>query len=229
MSDPLEFVAVHWRPPGFPGPLIEGLSFTVPAGGAVLLTGPVGSGTSAALDLAIGAQPPDDGRVLLHGIEPHELDDDRLSELRSRVGIVPAHGALQSNLSLADNIALPLLWHRRLAGDGHEAVTRVCGLLGIANLPRIRPAQAPPDLRILVAIGRALVLEPDLLLLDDPCHGLPPSMGHAIWARLQRVREHRGIAIVATGETTPDALVGATTISLPPRMQATGLRRIEGR
>jgi ABC-type transporter Mla maintaining outer membrane lipid asymmetry ATPase subunit MlaF len=222
---PLVCTGVSWRPPTFPGPLLAGLDLRLAAGATAAITGAPGSGCTVVADLILGALTPDEGEIVLLGERPAELGDDDLAQLRGRVGFVPAQGALLGNLSLADNIALPAAWHAPCTDPG-SAVADVLAALGIANLPRVRPADAAPELRALAALARALIRWPPLLILDSLGRDLPPTAAADLWRRLDRARH--GCAILSVG-AVPPWVTDQEVLHLPPRPLVAGLRRVTTR
>ena len=134
------------------------------------------------------------------------LLDDSISHLRTRIGWVPHQGALISNLSLVDNLALPLRWHRRMTdAEARPAMAAACELvdLELDDLPAIQPARAGQEMRQLIALATALVLEPTLLLIDEPANGLGGNAAREYWRLIHRLREKRGLAVLVAAADAP--------------------------
>ena len=225
----LEFVEVFYHDPLHAEPLLERIDFAIAPGEAVALTGPAGSGKSTALRLALGACQAGNGEVLVLGHHPAVLSQSELVNLRTRIGYVAQHGTLLSNLSLLDNLALPLLYHRNASpAEAHTAMAAACELvdLELDDLPRVQPAIASLEMRQLVALAKALVLEPAILLVDEPTAGLAGNAAREFWRLLAQVRARRDIAVLialndaATGRTVADRV-----IALPPRHDVSRMRR----
>ena len=198
MSDPaVQFTAVGWDAPDNGG--VQGVHFTVPRGGALVLVGGGSSGKTTALALCLGGRRADAGSVTVLGWNPAALNDAELEALRARIGYVPQRGGLLANLTLHENIALPAAYHRRLEQAEAEAeVERVHRLMGIDSLPAVLPGDAPRQLRQVAAIARALVLQPELLLVDEPGVGLDESAAEELWRLLWRIQTETGTTVVAT-------------------------------
>jgi len=206
MSDSaVHFDAVGWDAPDDGG--VQGVHFSVRRGAALVLVGGGSSGKSAALALCLGGRRADVGTVTVLGCDPAALNDADLDALRARIGYVPQRGGLLANLTLHENIALPAAYHRRLEQAQAEAeVERVHRLLGIEPLPAVLPGDAPRQLRQVAAIARALVLQPALLLVDEPGVGLDERAAEELWRLLWRIQTETGTTVLAT---TTDARLAA--------------------
>lgn len=202
----LEFSEVFLHHPSFSGPLLEDLTFALRPGEILALTGPAGSGKSSALALALAAGLPTRGEVHINGTATAALDSEGVAHLRTRIGWVPQQGGLISNLSLIDNLALPLRWHRRMTeAETRPVMAAACELvdLDLDDLPPIQPAHAGQEMRQLITLATALVLEPTLLLIDEPANGLGGNAAREYWRLLHRLRERRGIAMLVAATDAP--------------------------
>lgn len=219
----LEFSEVFLHHPDFGGPLLENLDFAIRPGEIQALTGPSGSGKSSALALALGAGLPTRGEVHVNGANISALDSDGIAHLRTRIGWVPQQGGLVSNLTLIENLALPLRWHRRLDdAAARPAMVAACELvdLELDDLPAIQPARAGQEMRQLIALATALVLEPTLLLIDEPANGLGGNASREYWRLLHRLRERRGLAMLVAATDAPTVRTQVERcLALPARQQ----------
>ncbi|PZG44979.1 ABC transporter ATP-binding protein [Spongiactinospora gelatinilytica] len=153
----------------------QDVSLTLPPGEISVLLGPSGAGKSVFLKTLVGLLPPDRGRIRIDGHDLTGAGEPRLAELRRRVGVVFQDGALLGSLTVYDNIALPLREHtampesrvRRIAMDKIERV----GLLGAEGK---RPGEISGALRKRAGLARALVLDPEVVLFDEPDSGPDP-------------------------------------------------------
>jgi ABC-type transporter Mla maintaining outer membrane lipid asymmetry ATPase subunit MlaF len=223
-ADPavLEFADVSYHDPRFATPLLEHLDFSLAPGQALAITGPSGCGKSIALTLALAGRHPTRGEVLVSGKQLSHLDDAGIAHLRTRVGYVAQQGALLGNLSLLDNLALPVRYHHR-AGEAEtrRAVAAACEAVDLepGDIPMVQPALATQEMRQLVALAKALVLEPSVLLIDEPASGLGGNAGRQYWRLLEQIRERRGIAMLIATSDAPTALAAV------PRTIALSLRQ----
>jgi ABC-type transporter Mla maintaining outer membrane lipid asymmetry ATPase subunit MlaF len=164
---PLRFEALTL--PGYPAPI----SFDVPAHHAVAVIGSEASGVDALPAYALALKRPRAGRVLVFDEDVEQLPRRAVLAFRRRVGYLPAGDGLLHNLSLKENVALPLrygsdLGEREITGRIRIMLT----LVGISDVADLRPADATDEQRRRAALARALAFDPDLLVLADPFDGL---------------------------------------------------------
>lgn len=159
--------------------VIEDVNWRVEAGEYWLLAGMHGSGKSDFVAMTGGLMPPRGGRYRLFGHDMPIFDEEELPE-RLRMGLVFEDGHLLRRLTVAENLALPLQYHR--GAKRHEAAERVAVMLELTDLARW--ADTPSGVlgrnwQKRVGLARALMLEPDVLVMDNPLGGL--DLRHAIW------------------------------------------------
>ena len=164
---------------------VDGVSLRVDAGETVALIGPSGCGKSTLLKLAVGLVWPDRGRVFVCG---EELRPANALELRRRIGYVIQSGGLFPHLSAQDNVTLAARYLRR----GREWIqTRVSELADLVQLPLDLLSRFPGDLsggqRQRVSLMRALMLDPAVLLLDEPLGALDPMVRHGLQEDLRKL------------------------------------------
>ncbi|HEY6005998.1 MAG TPA: ATP-binding cassette domain-containing protein [Anaeromyxobacter sp.] len=168
---------------------VEGLAFRVERGEALVLSGPVEAG-SAVLRALVGVEEPAGGSAFLLGERLGALPRGGHAALLSRIGWYPRTGALLANLTLRENLLLPLQFHRRAtSGEAERLASAALARFGLDEAPDVRPEDASLPLRRLVALARAMLLDPELLVLDDPLDDLDEELARAVasaladWAR----------------------------------------------
>ncbi len=169
---------LHVAPRGT-GLSVRGLDLALGPGEAVLLLGPVDAG-AAVLRALLGLEPPVAGEARLLGRDPAALAPRALDAARARVGWLPRDGALLANLTLRENLLLPLQFHGGGGGDAARALRR----FGLDDVPDLRPEYVPLPVRRRVALARAVLLDPPLLLLDDPADDLEEEVAAELLAAL---------------------------------------------
>jgi phospholipid/cholesterol/gamma-HCH transport system ATP-binding protein len=153
--------------------VLSDLSLSVISGQALCILGRSGTGKSVTLKLMIALLRPDTGQIQIGGDNIAELEGEQLSHVRRRMGFLFQSAALFDSLTLHDNLALPL--HRltnKSKSEIEEAVDRVLGQVGLASDKNKMPVELSGGMKKRAGLARALVLEPELLLVDEPSSGL---------------------------------------------------------
>jgi ABC-type transporter Mla maintaining outer membrane lipid asymmetry ATPase subunit MlaF len=154
--------------------VLRSVTWTICEGDFWAVGGLPGCGKSSLLATAAGLSRPTEGVCRLFGRDVADLGTDELARERLRVGVVfPNEGRLFQQLTVAENVALPLAYHRNLdPGDAVGSVLEILKRLGLDSLADRLPGRILPQMRHRVALARALALEPEILFLDDPLRGL---------------------------------------------------------
>jgi ABC-type transporter Mla maintaining outer membrane lipid asymmetry ATPase subunit MlaF len=153
-------------------PLMEGLNLDVRKGGALLVAGASGSGKSRLLKVMAGMERPRGGEVRIAGIAVWPGDGALSLAGRVRLGFAFAAGGLLSNLSLEDNVALPLRFLGLPRAEVARRTGRALERLGLESVSRLRPHAVSGAARKHANLARVLALDPELVLLDEPLEGL---------------------------------------------------------
>lgn len=193
-------------------PALAGVSLEVPAGSTTVLIGPSGCGKSTLLRLAIGLDVPDHGSVQVGG-EP--LNADTLPALRLRIGYVIQDGGLFPHLTASANVALMA---RHLRWDEARVAQREAELAELVQLPagllRRYPLELSGGQRQRVCLMRALMLDPDLLLLDEPMAALDPLIRVDLQTTLGRIFSGFGKAVLLVTHDLAEAAYFAGRVAL---------------
>lgn len=178
--------------------VLDGIDLALPAGSFRFLLGPGGAGKTSLLRLLRLGASPSAGRLRLFGDDPGRLDRDGRARLRQRIGAVFQDLRLLDDLSAYDNVALRL----RVAGVPEELVAaRVAPLLGWLDLGEAierRPCELAPPQRQLVALARAVVGDPGLILADEPLAGLDAAQAARAMRLLLSLQRHGAAVVLAT-------------------------------
>jgi len=174
---------------------VHDLSLTVHRGAFVAVMGASGSGKCTLLHLMAGLTRPDEGRVLVDGQDLSAMSDRQLSLFRRRhIGLVFQAFNLIPALTAEQNMLLPLLCDGREPVDGD--LDRLLGRLGLADRRRHRPDALSGGEQQRVAIGRALIADPSIILADEPTGSLDSVSGQALCRLLRELRDEQGRTIV---------------------------------
>src|ERR1700761_9521018 len=160
---------------GFNGvPVLEDVSFAADPGETRILLGPAGVGKSVLLKLANGLLKPDKGRIYLFGKELTDLTEDDLLALRTRTGMVFQEGALFDSLTVRDNVGYQLMERLLPEAQIDDRVHEALRFVELEHTFAMLPASLSGGMRRRVAIARAIIDRPDMLLYDSPTGGLDP-------------------------------------------------------
>ncbi|MGZ5049174.1 MAG: ABC transporter ATP-binding protein, partial [Usitatibacter sp.] len=156
-------------------PILKGISMRVPRGKVVAIMGASGSGKTTLLRLIGGQLKPTSGTLRVAGELIHELDDEALYRLRRRMSMMFQFGALFTDLSVYENVAFPLREHTRLPEEMiRDLVLMKLEAVGMRGARRLRPAELSGGMARRVALARAVILDPALIMYDEPFAGLDP-------------------------------------------------------
>ncbi len=181
-----------WKSFG-PKKIYEGLDLEVHQGETLTIIGGSGTGKSVLLKCLIGLMYPDSGQVLLHGENVSQMDEKALREVRKRVSMVFQGAALFDSLTVGENIAYPLVEHLKLSPDElRERVAKNLKLVNLAGIEHMRPSDLSGGMRKRVGLARAIAIEPEIILYDEPSTGLDPISTRVIDELILSMKEKLG-------------------------------------
>ncbi|MGA3048068.1 MAG: ABC transporter ATP-binding protein [Terracidiphilus sp.] len=181
--------------------VLNGISLSVNRGETLAVLGRSGTGKSVLLRLIIGLVKPDSGSVFIHGRDIANLSLDQLGEFRKKMGFLFQHAALYDSLTVGENVAFPLEHHKKEMprSEKTDRVRRLLAEVGMEGDIDKMPSDISGGMQKRVGLARALVLEPEILLLDEPTAGHDPiSSGEIDDLVLTLQREHQMASIVVT-------------------------------
>src|SRR5271157_871609 len=206
--------------------VLRGVSFQLPLGETKALFGVAGSGKSTILKLALGLLPPDSGRITVLGNEVTQMREQDLFPLRGHLGMVFQESALFDSLTVRENVAYRLMEERGVYDD--EIDRRVREALRFVELEHtldMFPSELSGGMRRRVAIARAIITQPELLLYDSPTAGLDPVTSNTIVELIVKQRDVYKTSSLLVTHRLQDAFTMATHQFDPQTSQLRSLPR----
>jgi len=178
--------------------VLNGISLGVSSGETLAVLGRSGTGKSVLLRLIIGLEKPDSGSVRIHGQDIAGQALDRMGEIRKKMGFLFQHAALYDSLTVAGNVAFPLEHHRRdmSRAERGDRVNQLLSEVGMEGGLDKMPSDISGGMQKRVGLARALALEPEILLLDEPTAGLDPISSGEIDDLILKLQHERQMASI---------------------------------
>jgi phospholipid/cholesterol/gamma-HCH transport system ATP-binding protein len=187
-------------------PIFKDLNITIARGTVTAIMGPSGTGKTTLLRLITRQLVPDRGTILIDGVDISKLNEQGLFRLRKRFGVLFQNGALLTDLSVFENVAFPLREHTRLPNRliRHIVLTKLhaVGLRGAADM---MPSELSGGMARRVALARAMVMDPDILIYDEPFVGLDPISMGVIVRLVRRMNDALGISSILVSHDVQEA------------------------
>jgi len=177
--------------------VLDGVDLTVPRGEIFAVMGRSGAGKTTLLRLVMGLIQPQGGRIFIHGEDITALGEHDLDRIRAEMGLVFQGAALFDSLTVGENVAIGLVEHR-LASPKEIAgrVRRLLEMVDVSQAEPLLPAALSGGMRKRVGIARALAMDPQIVLYDEPTAGLDPIYATAIDRLIVDLRERMGVTSV---------------------------------
>ena len=173
---------------------VDAIDFDIPKGKAFGFLGPNGAGKTSTMKMITTVSPITEGKMTVFGIDP--MVDGR--SIRQRIGVVPQEDNLDLELTVSENLYVYGRYHDMRKS---EINPRIDELLEFAQLTERRDSQVEPlsgGMKRRLTIARALINDPDLIILDEPTTGLDPQARHLLWDRLYRLKQEGATLIITT-------------------------------
>ena len=191
--------------------VLRGVSFRLPFGETKALFGVAGSGKSTILKLALGLMKPDSGRILVFGNDVTQTQEHDLFALRAKVGMVFQESALFDSLTVRENVAYRLIEeHGNYDADIDARVREALRFVELEHTLEMSPSELSGGMRRRVAIARAIITHPEVLLYDSPTGGLDPVTSNTIVELIMKQRDVYKTSSLLVTHRLQDAFTMAT-------------------
>ena len=191
--------------------VLRGISFHLPFGETKALFGVAGSGKSTILKLALGLLRPDAGRILVLGNDVTQMREEDLFALREKIGMVFQESALFDSLTVSENVAFRLMEeHGIYDEDIDRRVREALRFVELEHTVNLFPSELSGGMRRRVAIARAIITQPELLLYDSPTGGLDPVTSNTIVELIVKQRDVYKTSSLLVSHRLQDAFTMAT-------------------
>jgi len=194
--------------------VLDGVSFRVFRGETKIIIGASGSGKSTLLKLIMALEKPDEGKIFVQGRDVTSLRERDLPEIRQRMGMVFQESALFDSLTVRENVAYRLYELGADAADIEERVLETLGFVGLADAIDKYPAELSGGMKRRVALARALISEPEIMLYDEPTAGLDPVTSRRINELIIALRDLKNVTGVFVTHRMRDAFTLATQYAI---------------
>jgi phospholipid/cholesterol/gamma-HCH transport system ATP-binding protein len=178
--------------------VLHGINIEVRRGESMVVIGGSGSGKTVLIKCIIGLMRPDQGEIHVDGLEITSLDEKRMNEVRKKFGMLFQGGALFDSMTVWENVGFGL---RQQTRPSEEEIRRVASeklaLVGLKNVEDLMPAELSGGMRKRVSLARAIAMEPEILLYDEPTTGIDPIMADAINDLIVQMKEKLNVTSIA--------------------------------
>jgi phospholipid/cholesterol/gamma-HCH transport system ATP-binding protein len=186
--------------------VLDGINLDIVRGETMVLLGGSGSGKSTLLRQIIGLERPQSGQILINGVDLSACTPKELKRVRRSIGVAFQNSALFNSMSLEDNVALPLREHTQLAESTIKLMTWMkLAVVGLADFGESSPQALSGGMKKRAAVARALSLDPEILVFDEPSAGLDPIVAAELDELILALKRAFNMTVVVVTHEMPSA------------------------
>ena len=195
--------------------VLQHVNLTIASGQTMVIIGRSGCGKSVLLKHIIGLMKPDEGAVLIDGVDVARLSGHSLDKLRLKFGMLFQGAALFDSMTVEDNVAFALREHSTMSAEAIRRRVQEClQLVGLERVEDLEPAELSGGMRKRVGLARALAMNPEIILYDEPTTGIDPIMGDIINDLIVALRDRLKVTSVAVTHDMRSAYKVADRIAM---------------
>lgn len=177
--------------------VLDNVSCKIEEGKTTVIIGPSGTGKSVFLKLLVGLIKPDSGSIIVSGKDITKISEKELMEVRKKFGLLFQDGALFDSLNVQENVAFPLKQHtKKTNAEIEKIVNKKLSQVGLPNVQHKLPSELSGGMRKRVGFARAVALDPDIVMFDEPHSGLDPVMSDAIDELILKMQRELGSTFI---------------------------------
>ncbi|HEC13718.1 MAG TPA: ATP-binding cassette domain-containing protein [Acidiferrobacteraceae bacterium] len=174
--------------------VVRGIDFSVPRGQCFGLLGPNGAGKTTTLRMILGVTPRDSGELQIFGVD----DPKQAHRVRARIGVVPQLDNLDPDFSVIENLSVYASFFSLHGAKIKERIRQLLEFTELSDRAHTRIDVLSGGMKRRLTIARALINDPELIILDEPTTGLDPQARHMIWSRLRQIRQSGKTLLLTT-------------------------------
>ncbi len=195
--------------------VLRGVNLEIKDGEAMVILGPSGCGKSVLLKHIIGLMIPDEGRILIDDTDLSSLDRDGLFEMRRKFGMLFQSAALFDSMTVYENVSVGLTEHKKMSEEERrEIVAEKLDLVGLSLKEDLYPAELSGGMKKRVGLARAICMDPEIVLYDEPTTGLDPVIADTINELIMSLQERLNITSVIVTHDMRSAFMLGDRLSL---------------
>ncbi|MBW2700947.1 MAG: ABC transporter ATP-binding protein [Deltaproteobacteria bacterium] len=196
--------------------VLKGVNLEVPRGSTSVIIGGSGSGKSVLMKHMLGLLKPDSGQVIVDGEDVTGFGERKMVQVRGKFGMVFQQSALFDSMNVGENVAFPLREHRKELKDPEikKIVAEKLAIVDLTGIEHLMPSELSGGMRKRVGLARAVVLDPKILLYDEPTTGLDPISTNAVDEMIMSAQERLGITSVVISHDIASSFRVATHVAM---------------